>query len=71
MIPTERDDEYTTLAFVEGWKDGLIDCYRSTQASGRYAGKSVPGLTNRSGKVSELLWTEALEEIPLFCIVHK
>ena len=32
MIHTERDDEYTTLAFVELWKDGLIYCYRSTRA---------------------------------------
>ena len=71
MVPTERDDEYTTLAFVEVWKDGLIYCYRSTQASGRHDGKSVPGLTNKSGTVSELLWTEGIEETPLFYIVHR
>ena len=57
--------------FAEVLKDALMNCYRSTKALGRYDGRSVPGLANKGSRVSELLWTEGLEETPLFYIVHR
>ena len=40
-----------------------MNCYRSKQAAGRHNGKSVLGLTDKSGSVSCLLWTGGLEEV--------
>ena len=71
MIPTERDDGYTTSASVKVLKDSLMNCSRSTQAAGRHHGKSVLGLTNKVIASVDCYRREGSKWFPLSFIVRR